>query len=177
MKTIEETTIDKSDWGSGPWEKEPDKIQWEDKKTRLPCLIVRHPVLGHLCGYVGVSKKHPKFGKGYDDQNVNVHGGLTYASPCMHNICHIVEEGEDDNVWWLGFDCGHLGDTSPGMMASMGHLSFFKDGTYKNIDYVKNECQDLARQLKGRRKWVMCQVLQRRKLRLIKSRRNRGKNG
>lgn len=29
------TTIDKADWGEGPWQTEPDKIQWVDEATGL----------------------------------------------------------------------------------------------------------------------------------------------
>lgn len=45
--------VDKSGWARGVWDSEPDKIQWQDAETGLPCLIVRGPV-GALCGYVGV---------------------------------------------------------------------------------------------------------------------------
>lgn len=40
MQTIEYTTIDKSSWGNEPWQNEPDKKQWQDKATLLPCLVV-----------------------------------------------------------------------------------------------------------------------------------------
>jgi hypothetical protein len=36
------TTIDKSSWGNGPWQTEPDKAQWQDEETGLPCLAVRN---------------------------------------------------------------------------------------------------------------------------------------
>lgn len=108
MQTIEERTIDKSDWQRGPWDSEPDKKQWRDEATGLPCLIVRHPTSGHLCGYVGVSKGHPLYEK--EDGAVSVHGGITLATKCDgHRICHKVEPGEDDDVWWLGFDCLGIG--------------------------------------------------------------------
>ena len=81
MKTIEYTYRDKSSWGDGPWQSEPDKIQWLDEATGLPCLIVRGPV-GALCGYVGVPEGHPHFEQKYDDVDVRVHGGLTFASFC-----------------------------------------------------------------------------------------------
>lgn len=41
-------------WGPGPWDGEPDKMQWTDPATGLDCLIVRN-TLGALCGYVGVT--------------------------------------------------------------------------------------------------------------------------
>lgn len=54
METIEYRTADKSQWGEGPWTAEPDKRQWRDEATGLPCLIVRGPH-GAFCGYVGVA--------------------------------------------------------------------------------------------------------------------------
>lgn len=131
----------------GEWCNEPDKIQWTDENTGLPCLIVRND-FGALCGYVGVNSKHPYYMRYYSEiYSVHVHGGLTFSSKCAadeseHSICHIVEDGDDDNVWWLGFDCAHSGDYAP--------LSIFKRNTpdkYKNIEYVKNECKKLASQL------------------------------
>lgn len=65
METKEYRTIDKDGWGPGPWQDEPDKRQWQDEATGLPCLIVRGPS-GALCGYVGISKEHPAFGLSYD---------------------------------------------------------------------------------------------------------------
>lgn len=139
----------------GPWDNEPDKKQWLDPKTGYPCLIVRGP-MGALCGYVGVGKDHPCFEKECDEVNVSVHGGLTFADRCQESgaICHIVERGEDDKVWWLGFDCLHLGDLSPGMeyirqrpeYEQFRHMG--ERDSYKDIGYVTNECRSLALQLK-----------------------------
>jgi hypothetical protein len=82
MERIEyRDVIDKTDWMRGPWDNEPDKIQWQDGDTGLPCLIVRGPT-GSLCGYVGVAPGHPLHGKEYDSADVDVHGGLTFAHGC-----------------------------------------------------------------------------------------------
>ncbi len=89
MERIEYRTKDKSGWGNGPWQNEPDKIQWMDEATGYPCLMVRPH--GSWCGYVGVPPTHPAFGKSYDDVNVSVHGGLTFASKC--------NEPPDRNGW------------------------------------------------------------------------------
>lgn len=64
METIEYRTADKTGWGAGPWQQEPDKRQWQDEATGLPCLAVRGPG-GHWCGYVGVAEGHPLYRKGY----------------------------------------------------------------------------------------------------------------
>lgn len=154
METREYRTIDKSDWGDGPWQQEPDKKQWQDAETGLPCLIVRGPN-GSLCGYVGVSDGHPAFEKNYDDVDVEVHGGLTFCDHCgpgdneASGICHVPPAGEPDHVWWLGFDCAHIWDFSPGR--PLGFIRFSRDETYRDLAYVENECRSLARQLAAQR--------------------------
>lgn len=67
MEAMEWRTADKSTWGPGSWHDEPDKAQWTDEATGLPCLIVRNHS-GSLCGYVGVPETHPWHGKGYSDE-------------------------------------------------------------------------------------------------------------
>lgn len=143
MKYIEERFSEKkTNWSDGPWQDEPDKVQWQDPTTQLPCLIVRNN-FGAWCGYVGVSKGHPLFEQHYDKGNIDVHGGLTYSDHCVGKICHVVEEGEDDNVWWLGFDCSHAGDLAPGLTA----FTHFPGDVYRNEKYVKREVTSLAQQL------------------------------
>lgn len=85
MDTIEYRVIDKGDWARGAWDDEPDKRQWQDPATGLPCLINRGPS-GALCGYVGVPDAHPLHGLSYDECwnaiEPHAHGGLTFASGC-----------------------------------------------------------------------------------------------
>lgn len=70
MKTREWSGyLDKSEWGEGQWTDEPDKRQWEDAATGLPCIIVRGPS-GSWCSYVGVSPGHPAYGLHYDGISV-----------------------------------------------------------------------------------------------------------
>lgn len=146
MKTIDSTHINKSTWTRGPWDHEPDKRQWRDEATGLPCLIVRGPA-GALCGYVGVPVGHRAYEVNYGRlYSLDAHGGLTYSDHCSPDghICHVVEEGDDDHVWWLGFDCAHAGDKSP---AIEGFLSG-RHGTYRAIEYVTAHVEGLAEQLK-----------------------------
>lgn len=149
MEMREYRTIDKSEWRRGPWDNEPDKIQWEDESTGLPCLIVRNGI-GALCGYVGISEGHPWFGVAWDDIPADIHGGLTYSEHCHDSsneeqgICHVPSSGEPDHVWWLGFDCAHSGDLVPHM-----GLRGLVSGTYRDIEYVKNEVSRLALQARN----------------------------
>lgn len=143
---------------SGPWDDEPDKVQWVDEATDLDCLAVRNS-MGVWCGYVGVPPCHPAHGADYTDLDVDVHGGLTFASSCNeeaedegHGICHVPLPGREANVWWLGFDCGHVGfDVIPAFLKHDVNLP--KSGrfasVYRNLDYVKAECASLAAQLLG----------------------------
>ena len=150
----EENFVDKSTWGEGEWQEEPDKVQYKDEETGLDCLIVRHSSGGHLCGYVGVPPEHPFYGKNYDDVKqadgdyIRVHGGLTYSDNCQENghICHVPELGEPDDIWWLGFDCAHAGDKSPGFQSSLKLA--FTDVFYATMAFVERENRDLARQVK-----------------------------
>lgn len=149
VKTIEYfDVVDKSEWPRGPWAREPDKKQWADPKTGLPCLIVRGPS-GALCGYVGVPPMHPYHMVPYDDVPANVHGGLTFASLCGHRedpsqgVCHIPEPEESDDVWWLGFDCAHYNDYSPGFPNFSGEV---RRAPYRDLVYVEEQVTDLASQ-------------------------------
>jgi len=98
MERIEYRTVDKSQWPRGEWDDEPDKIQWADEITGLPCLAVRGPV-GSWCGYVGVAPGHPLYGVAYNgctqtpacgtnycdhspETLVSVHGGITFTDRC-----------------------------------------------------------------------------------------------
>jgi hypothetical protein len=151
MKRIEYRNVyDKSKWPRGPWDDEPDKVQWQDEATGLPCMIRRSPIMGSWCGYVGVSPDHPAFGQDYnaiDDERISVHGGLAYAGGCTDgvspeiSICHVVEPGEPDHVWWLGFDCGHAFDHSPALSYVL------PDAIYRDQSYIENEVRQLASQL------------------------------
>lgn len=159
METIEyRDVVDKSTWGDGPWRDEPDKMQWRDEETGLPCLIVRGPS-GALCGYVGVDTAHPLHGKGWmDDVDFDVHGGITFTNGCGHDadpargICHIPAPGEPDDVWWFGFDCAHSGDRMPERDAVFRaqDWQFGSRGVYRDLAYVRGEVRSLARQVKAR---------------------------
>jgi hypothetical protein len=158
METKSYTTIDRKaqGWPSGPWDDEPDKMQWPDPATGLPCLAVRHPSSGHWCGYVGVPEAHPWHGKGYNDtMDVEVHWELTFAASCQpgsdesKGVCHVPAPGEPSHVWWFGFDCAHLLDFSPRDRKLEIELGYpFQINADRSLAYVQQECASLAAQLK-----------------------------
>lgn len=57
----------------------------------------------HPTAYVCLPKGHPYFGKDYDDMDIDVHGGLTYANDT-------VATSTIKDRWWIGWDYAHLGD-------------------------------------------------------------------
>lgn len=151
MKTY--TFMNKSEWGDGPWQKEPDKAQWIDELTGLDCLIVRNDY-GALCGYVGVPEGHPAFGKCYTEyRGADVHGGLSFAGPCDDatesehgGICHHGDVA-NETVWWFGFDCAHSMDYQPRMFLLTSTSKFEFGGIYRDFLYVTKEVCQLAEQL------------------------------
>lgn len=164
MEAREYTTIDRAalKWPSGPWDGEPDKAQWRDESTGMPCLAVRNRRYGNWCGYVGVAPDHPLYGKGYDEAGYfEVHGGLTFADKCQptedesQGICHVPGIGEPDHVWWFGFDCAHAWDYSPHdkkREIEEGYpYTLMAEQQYRDLIYVKHECARLANQLTTRK--------------------------
>ena len=112
--------------------------RWVDDSTGLSCLIIRHPSMKHLCGYVGVKEGSPLFGMDYSNDRLNsidVHGGLTYADRY---------KGEPKDIWWFGFDCAHSGDYVPSMAQYGGT---FEDDIYWTVSAVETECTSLAEQI------------------------------
>jgi hypothetical protein len=114
------------------WDTERDHLQWI--QNGLNCLILRNP-LGSLCGYVGVPEDHKYYGCGWDDIDVCVHGGVTFADT--------MEDQIGNGLWWIGFDCSHCDDLTPAL-DKLGHRF---GGVYKNFDYVIRETESLALQL------------------------------
>lgn len=161
--------VDRSTWGPGPWDGEPDKVQWTDPATGYPCIASRgNSRFGNWCDDVAVEPDHPLHGKDYEAPDVEVHGGLTYAAPCAEDesdvvaVCHVPEPGRSGDVWWFGFDAGHAWDVSPGLFARdrarggnppfEGEYPFGPGGprvSYKTLEFIKAECASLAKQLKA----------------------------
>lgn len=174
VETIESRFVDKSGWGDGPWQHEPDRRQWADQASGLPCLAIRHPEMGNWCGYVGVLPDHPWHGRERAelDEFVTVHGRLTFAGPSDRAS----PRGQDSiwlqmgrhvpglpELWWFGFDCAHAWDRIPGMEAFMRRHALpdlvaldkliggrfkavMKDCRYRDLLYVEGECERLAGQ-------------------------------
>ena len=133
---------DKKTWGPGPWVDEPDRLEFTAHGYN--CLAQRARTTGAWCGYVDIPIDHPMKQAKILDNNLDVHGGITYSRAI------------DENTYRLGFDCSHLGDYLPWacklnqtlMSDKLKNYDPFKKGNYKTLEYVKGQCEKLALQLK-----------------------------
>lgn len=135
-------TIDKSKWGDGPWQTEPDRVDWADEATGLLCSARRHPRMGHWCGYVCVPADHPLHG------SLDCPDAITDVARVNFGNTTIDEDDESSGQWWLGFDCAHMYDLLPAVEAfersyqPLGPRPTWK--TYRTIEWVQSICADLA---------------------------------
>lgn len=171
--------VDRAGWDPGPWDDEPDRVDWTDPATGYPCLIIRHAIAGNLCGYVAVPSGHPWHGQDWTAEDsptdhVAVHQGVTFSAPCRQPeeyppghprelaVCHVPEPGQPDDVWWFGFHCASAFDIQPGLQAHMRAAGLGGwPGTdlgrdhplcpaYRTLAYVQDQCTALAAQLAER---------------------------
>lgn len=114
-----------------PWESEPDSLSFEHRG--IECRIRRMSWSGHLCGYARLPDAHPWVAYSLDYPPARVHGGITYGPRVLDG-----EEGI-----WIGFDCAHSGDLTPKAPLRDQH------GTYRDLAYVRAECESLAEQIRA----------------------------
>jgi hypothetical protein len=108
--------------------------------------LVTHNSMGYRCGYARMGPNHPWHGKGYDELDPAVHGGLTFAGERPPQHC--LPEGWGDHAgWWLGFDCAHGGDApDPALQDGSPHWGILSWGEVRTPDYVEAECRSLCEQ-------------------------------
>lgn len=61
----------------------------------------------HPTAYVRIPKNNKYYEKGYDDIEVECHGGLTFARQDFHFNPIVVKDS-----WWIGWDYAHYDDYS-----------------------------------------------------------------
>ena len=168
-ETVEIPKIDKSAWGPGPWQDEPDRVDFVH--AGFACLARRHPAHGYWCGYVGLPPGHPLHSKIWSETDavgdLHAHRGINYSALCCNDICHIPQPGMPAEVWWLGFDTGHAFDQSPGTDARLREAAAAAHAVgapwadeldrneinrmevYRDLPYVRHEIEALAEQVAG----------------------------
>jgi hypothetical protein len=116
-------------------EKEGNSLEWDytcSNGVIIKCSIHRNDVKA-LCGYITLTKDNSLYGVGYDNISINAHGGINY---CTYD--------KYEN-WVIGFDCSHHGDLIPYFLLQEDFPSN-SFGEYRNMEYVKSECESMAEQ-------------------------------
>ena len=157
-------------WGYGEWVEEPDEVNFEHES--FECKVLRMAAYedpngsmfgGHLCGYVFIPEGHILYGIDWDSNVIfDVHYGITYYGNHLFG------------KYCIGFDCMHYSDIIPSMEYLYNTIPAFKElrekerqrkiemqkffnfnendfftKTYKNINFVIEECKSLAEQVKN----------------------------
>lgn len=148
-------------WGYGEWVEEVDYATFS--YNGWECVIRREcfydgPIVfgGFLCGYVKIPENYRLYTVSpdvhtYTLSKFGVHGGITYFSFPFW----------DEEILYLGFDCGHVYDITPSFNKMRcfpeefpkefcdNLISLFNkfNATYKNIYFVKKELELLCDQL------------------------------
>lgn len=85
--------------------------EWEAHGFKCRVIAIKLSYYSSCNGYVAIPKGHPSYGKDYDDIDVDVHGGVTYAKfgcdePVMGEILR-----PNSELYWIGFDTLHAMDS------------------------------------------------------------------
>lgn len=129
-----------------------EKFVYKDYICIVKRMMGAYSFFGNLNGYVVLLPDDKYNGKHYDEIDVNCHGGLTWSS----NAEDLFPEYKDDDYWIIGFDCAHYGDLQPFMILTEMWMTPPFDNTiilddpnltYKDFEYVRNECRKIVDQL------------------------------
>ena len=93
----------------------------------------------HPCCYIKLPLGNKYYNKCYDDIELNVHGGLTYASDTL-KLDNLTITG-----WIIGWDYAHLGDYY-GYDIPLSHFSIEYNKQY-TTDELINDCKNAIDQL------------------------------
>ena len=106
-------------------------------------------IRGVRCGYVSVTDKE----KPYDDYDIDCHGSLTFDG-------ELPDYYKPKANYYIGFDCGHLGDGVDYDQAVKYDLieqseadhnkklfSYLDDCPVRDLDYVEANCKKIVDQL------------------------------
>lgn len=110
---------------------EGDYKKWDytsPNGNTLTCEIIRHSDFGTLCGYIHITDDYEFYNKEFT------------TPPGCKNITYY--NLEDDGIYHVGIDFASMGDLIPYL--KFGTIISREFKTYKDMAYVKNECEKLA---------------------------------
>jgi hypothetical protein len=98
-KTVR-TLYDKSSWGPGPWQDEPDDVRWSDSVTGIRCMLWRASGVGRWCGHCSLPGGHPWERLRAEDIPVSTVGHAITSKGVVN--------GDGGGLIWIGFECDGL---------------------------------------------------------------------
>jgi len=141
--------IDKTSWGEGPWQHEPDRVEFIHQG--VPCLMFRSPLSGAWNGYAGAEPGHPWHGTDLAADQAEAHGGITWTGPTSADQRMMSDPRRFAGAWWIGFDCAHACDYQPAMQArlreALARFGRTMGGEYRTAAYVRACVVELAEQV------------------------------
>jgi hypothetical protein len=139
----------------GEWQDEPDLEIWDPGFPGIICMVKRAIHTGHLCGYVGIDNNKDRTLILSSRHELWVYGGVTFKGG-LNDLPHILPncfpDSEDpwmESYYLLGFDGAHSGDFCYlAKNLDVFNMPRYKiETTYKNWDFFRNECNQLALQI------------------------------
>jgi len=123
--------------------------QFQYKGHDCICVFTRH---GYRNGYVSVNDD-----RDYNEYDIDCHGGLTWSGKLPYDY-------GQKKTYYIGFDCGHLGDyhdydtahkynlISEEEVEYLKETVIFKDGIAWPLEYVEEQCKKIVDQLEAEKK-------------------------
>ena len=99
-----------------------------------------HKWFGYANGYVAIPPGHPLNGKGYDDIDISVHGGLTYAETIEETVAN-----NWSSIECIGFDS--IDEIPSGYFVFGFDTMHFGDDDTLDREWCIQETKDLMKQL------------------------------
>lgn len=146
--------------------------EWKGTLSGLPAMLKRHPVGGHWVGYVQVPDYHKWYEKsiqvcthwpqcvaeslpetfkpvGADGKNYWKcdHRLVVRLRAVVHGSVSFAGKVKGKEGWWLGFDCGRLGDLSPAVFTLPNILKKTQLPPYRTKRFALGELEKLAREI------------------------------
>lgn len=113
--------------------------EWETHGLKCRVIMFRLTREGGYNGYVAVPQGHPSYGKHYDEIDVDVHGGVTYAKFGTDELYEGVEVlRPNPELYWIGFDTFHAWDS-----IEKWPLEAVAEETERMAEQLKQEISDV----------------------------------
>ena len=97
----------------------------------------------HPTAYVEIPKSHKYFEKGYNDIDIDCHGGLTYSKESLKISDNVIL----DNSWFIGWDYAHAGDYYGYDIKWKGTDLDSEDNKKWTLFEIIEECKEVIKQL------------------------------